>query len=206
MKNGHFVSAVVFVWSTCGSQSHGLKSSVRQEKPRGKPHLKTRITTVFVQSQSHTHGLTKAAIVTEKQSHNIKRRPCTSNKYYRVCIVHRFWSTRSIYMAASAKPETCCHLLRLWASCLKSRGWLFCLRKMVCRKSITSAYKMSRGLESFYCVIEGVLSELVPQSAGALLQDISIFHYRKKKMFVGGSAALVSQPPILLFPHVQSTW
>lgn len=35
------------------------------------------------------------------------------------------------------------------------------------------------GLLNFYSVIEEVLSGLVARAAGALLRDISIFHYKK---------------------------
>ena len=49
------------------------------------------------------HGFTKAAIVIEKQNHNKRRQPCTSNKYYSVCVVHRF-KVPAVY--GSIKPET----------------------------------------------------------------------------------------------------
>lgn len=42
----------------------------------------------------------------------------------------------SWYMVELSKPETCCHLLRLWASCLKCRASVPLFTQMICRKSI----------------------------------------------------------------------
>lgn len=88
---------------------------------------KMRITTVFVQSWSHTHSFTKAAIVKEKQRPQQKLRPYTSSKKNSICMVHK------LYMVALPKSETCCHLLRLWASCLKN-GAQSSARNQSCRR------------------------------------------------------------------------
>lgn len=69
---------------------------------------------------------------------------------------------------------------------------------MVCRKSITQVHKMFCGLLNFYCVIEEVLSELVAPAAGALLQDISIFHFCLLVVVV--KKCCFSLPSILSFP------
>lgn len=102
------------VWSTCGSQSQGLKSSVRLEKTRRKPHLKTRITTVFVQSPSQTRGFTKASYChREAKPQRQKEGPVQATSII-LCVLYTGLKY-SQNMVALSQPETC--LLRLWASC-----------------------------------------------------------------------------------------
>ncbi len=60
------------------------------------------------------------------------------------------------------------------------------------------------GLLNFYCVIEEVLSELVAQAAGALLQDISIFHFCLLAVVVGfwkNVSTAFHYPPLFCFPR-----
>lgn len=93
---------------------------VAQERPQGKPHSKTSITAVF--SHSHTHGFTTAAMVKEKQNHNKKEVSvqATGVNPGLKCL---------LYTVGLCKSETCSHLQRLWASCLKNRVQRFCLCK-----------------------------------------------------------------------------
>lgn len=86
------------------------------------PHLKTSLATFFVQIQWHSHGLTKAAVVNEEQIH-LKATSIT------VSVLYTGLSCLQ-YMVAWLHPEICCHLLRLWASCFKSRVVSFCLHEI----------------------------------------------------------------------------
>lgn len=115
MENHHLVSAVVFVCSTCGSRPL-LKKVGEVEKGREENHIwETGITSVFLQSGSHTHSFTKAAIVWEKTKPQHKTEGSTqSNKYFSVHVVHRF--KHLLNVAVLTEPETDCHFLWLWAS------------------------------------------------------------------------------------------
>ena len=166
----HFVSAVEFACSTWGSASEFKEPCVRQEKSRAKPHLKTRITTVFVQSPSHTHGFTKAAIVKEKQSHTQQTGPYTRNRSVLYTGLKYL-----LYIVLLSEAETCCHLLRLWGFLFKDQSTVPVFIQIVCWKPIMQVFKLFCGWFHLYCVKAAALSEPVSQEAGALLRDISIF-------------------------------
>ena len=146
MENDHFVSAVVFVWSTCGSRCHGFKEQPEVGKAERETTSENEDNDCFCTKPESHAWLNKSGYCHREAKPQHKKKALYKQQVLQSLYCTQVWSTRSIYMVALAKPETCCHLLRLWASCLKSRDRSFCLRKMVCRKSIMSAYKMSRGL------------------------------------------------------------
>lgn len=83
-------------------------------------------------------------------------------------------------MAALSKARELLPFAQITGFLFKEQSTVILFTHTGRRKSIMWVYKMFCGLLNFYCIIEEVLSERVAQAAGALSQDISIFHYRRK--------------------------